>query len=66
MAKQNNEPSQENSESGKNKVVLTLTLTGKRENLTNLLEQMDMVGGFSVVSGSFTQYSANQSSNQQS
>ena len=65
MAKQNNEPSQENSESGKNKVVLTLTLTGRRENLTNLLEQMDMVGGFSVVSGSFTQYSANQSSNQQ-
>ena len=65
MAKQKTQPSMENDSTGKNKVVLTLTLTGQREHLTNLLEQMDEVGGFSVISGSFTQYSVNQSSNQQ-
>jgi len=34
-------------------VVLNLTLTGARECILDLLEQMDTVEGFSVLDGSF-------------
>ena len=34
-------------------VVLNLTLTGARECILDLLEQMDAVKGFSVLDGSF-------------
>jgi hypothetical protein len=34
-------------------VVLNLTLTGARECILDLLEQMDSVKGFSVLDGSF-------------
>jgi hypothetical protein len=65
MSKQKNEPNSEKRNGANSNVILTLTLSGQRENLSTLLEQMNMVGGFSVISGSFTQYSKNQSSNQQ-
>ncbi len=35
-------------------VVLNLTLTGARECILDLLDQMDTVEGFSVLEGSFT------------
>ena len=34
-------------------VVLSLTLSGAREKILSLLEQMEDVSGFSVVKGSF-------------
>ena len=34
-------------------VVLNLTISGAREQILSLLEQMDTVPGFSVVKGSF-------------
>jgi hypothetical protein len=34
-------------------VVLNLTLTGARDCILNLLEQMDTVKGYSVLEGSF-------------
>ena len=34
-------------------VVLNLTISGAREQILSLLEQMDAVPGFSVVKGSF-------------
>ncbi|MCA9919675.1 MAG: hypothetical protein KC445_17075 [Anaerolineales bacterium] len=34
-------------------VVLNLTISGAREQILSLLEQMDAVAGFSVLKGSF-------------
>ncbi len=34
-------------------VVLNLTISGAREQILSLLEQMDAVSGFSIVKGSF-------------
>lgn len=38
---------------GEEDVVLNLTISGAREQILSLLEQMDAVPGFSVVKGSF-------------
>lgn len=35
-------------------VVISLTLTGTRDRIMDLLDQMDRVPGFSVLDGSFT------------
>jgi len=39
--------------SGQEDVVLNLTISGAREQILYLLEQMDSVPGFSIVKGSF-------------
>lgn len=40
-------------ESDRKDVVLNLTLTGARDSILNLLDQMEAVKGFSVLDGSF-------------
>lgn len=51
---QNNEQQQDYADEDKREdVVLNLTLTGARECILDLLEQMDSVKGFSVLDGSF-------------
>ena len=51
---QNNEQQQDYVDEDKREdVVLNLTLTGARDCIMDLLEQMDAVKGFSVLDGSF-------------
>ncbi len=51
---QNNEQQQDYVDEDKREdVVLNLTLTGARECILDLLEQMESVKGFSVLDGSF-------------
>jgi hypothetical protein len=49
----NQQPEEYYEETKQEDVVLNLTLTGARECILDLLEQMDAVKGFSVLDGSF-------------